>query len=61
MVSGVVELQIMDLAAKTHVQQEVFVDGQAFDFEGNLNSGVYLVKATDKSTNLVYFFRIIVK
>ena len=32
-----------------------------FNFEGTLGSGVYLIQVTDKSTNLVYFGRVIVE
>jgi predicted esterase len=60
-VSGAVQLQILDLAGKTHVQQEVFLNGNAFNFEGTLGSGVYLIQVTDRSSNLVYFGRVIVE
>jgi hypothetical protein len=60
-VSGAVQLQILDLAGKTHIQKEVFVNGDVFNFEGKLGSGVYLIQVTDKYTNLVYFGRVIVE
>jgi hypothetical protein len=59
-VSGVLELQIMDLAGKAHVQQEVFINGHAFHFDRILDSGIYLIQVRDKSTNLVYFGRVMV-
>ena len=60
-VSGAVQLQILDLAGKTHVQQEVFVHGHSFNFVGTLGSGVYLIQVRDKSKNLDYFGRVIVE
>jgi hypothetical protein len=60
-VSGAVQLQILDLAGKIQVQKEEFIAGHAFNFDGTLGSGVYLIQVTDKSTNLIYFGRMIVE
>lgn len=55
------QLQILDLAGKELLLQDIHLEGNRFNFQGSFGAGVYIIRLTDIERKAIHYGRVVVE